>query len=163
MGGGPEGLMAPSPTNHGATKPLTSLAMPSAPACSTTTPTGLSSAPSPPTTTGGGATAAEHRATMTLFCWVRRTWLCRWFTQQRRKRLHMLCCGASAYTALVWGNHCPPPILTDIKSSDLKALSHPFHKCGLPIPQPKKVRRHNRPCCCPGQRHWPCAPDSGDS
>jgi hypothetical protein len=70
MGGSQEGLMAPSPTNQGATKPSMSLAMPSAPARSTTTPTGSSSAPSPPTTTGGGATAAEHRAATTLFCWV---------------------------------------------------------------------------------------------
>jgi hypothetical protein len=54
MWGSREGLMAPSPANHGATKPLTSLVMPPAPARLTTTPTGLSSAPSPPTTTGGG-------------------------------------------------------------------------------------------------------------
>jgi hypothetical protein len=150
MGGSREGLMAPSPANHGATKPSTSLALPSAPACSMMTPTGSSSAPSPPTTTGGGATAAEHRAATTHFCWVRHTWLRRWFTQQRRKRLHTLCRGASAYAASVWGNRRPPPISTDMKSSDPKALSHPFRKRGLPIPQPKKVQQHNRPRCRPG-------------
>jgi hypothetical protein len=54
MWGSREGLMAPLPANHGATKPSMSLAMPPAPARSTTTPTGSLSAPSPPTTTGGG-------------------------------------------------------------------------------------------------------------
>jgi hypothetical protein len=137
MGGSQEGLMAPSPADHGATKTSTSLATPSVPTCLMTTPTCpsqvLSSTLPPPTTTGGGATAAEHRAATTLFCWVQRTWLCRWFDQHRQKCLQMLCRGASAYTALVWGDRQPPPTLTN-KTSEPKVLRHPFRDRGQPLP-----------------------------
>jgi hypothetical protein len=163
MGGSREGLMAPSPADHGATKPSTSLATPSVPASLTTTPTcpsqGSSSTLPPSTTTGGGATAAEHRATTTLFCWVRRTWLRRWFDQHQRKHLQTLCRGTSAYAASVRGDCQPPPTLTD-KTSDPKVLRHSFRDCGQPLPQRRRARQTNRPCCHPGRRHWPRAPDS---
>ncbi len=166
MGGSQEGLMAPSTADHGATKPLTSLATPSVPACLTTTPTcpsqGSSSTLPPPTTTGGGATAAEHRAATTLFCWVRCTWLRRWFDQHQRKRLQTLCRGASAYAASVQGDRQPPPTLTD-KTSDPKVLRHPFRDRGQPLPRRRRARRTNRPRCRPGQRHRPRAPASEDS
>jgi hypothetical protein len=145
--------MAPSPTDHGATKPLTSLAMPSVPARLTTTPTcpsqGSSSTLPPPITTGGGATAAEHCAAMTLFCWVQRTWLRCWFDQHRRKHLQMLCRGASAYAASVWGDRCKPPTLTN-KISDRKVLRHPFRDRGQPLPQRRRAQQTNCPHCCPG-------------
>jgi hypothetical protein len=142
MGGSQEGLMAPSPADHGATKPSMSLAMHSVPARLRTTPTcpsqGSSSTLPPPTTTGEGETAAEHRATTTLFCWVRRTWLHCWFDQHRRKRLQMLCRGASVYAALVRGDRQPPPTLTN-KTSNSKVLHHPFRDRGQPLPQRRRA------------------------
>jgi hypothetical protein len=153
MGASQEGLMAPSPNDRGATKPSTSLAMPSVPARLTTTPTcpsqGLLFTLPPPTTTGGGATAAEHRATMTLFCWVQRTWLHCWFHKHRRQRLQTLCRGASAYAASVWGDRQPPPTLIN-KTSDPKVLCDPFRDRGQPLPQRRWARRTNRPCRRPG-------------
>ncbi len=159
-------MMAPSTTDHGATKPSTSLATPSVSACLTTTTTcpsqGSSSTLPPPTTTGGGATVAEHRAATTLFCRVQRTWLRCWFDQHRRKRLQTLCRGASAYAASVRGDRQPPPTLTD-KTSNPKVLRHPFRDRGQPLPRRRWARRTNRPPRRPGQRHWPHAPDSEDS
>ncbi len=60
----------------------------------------------------------ERRAATTLQCWKRRIWLSCWFPQQAEQhqrclRLRSLCCGASAYTVSVRGNHQPPPTLTD--------------------------------------------------
>jgi hypothetical protein len=156
MGGSPKGLMAPSLATPGATTPSLHLASPSSPAWST---------PSPPTTTGGGATAAEHHATTTLQCWKRCIWLSHWFAQQAEQhqrclRLRSLCRGALAYAMLVWGNCQPPPTPTN-KTSDPKVLHHPFRDCGLPLPQRRRARRNNHPPHCPGQRHWPHAPDTG--
>jgi hypothetical protein len=136
------------------------------PARLTTTPTrsslGSSSAPTPPTTTGGGAPAAItiHHAATTLVCWVRRTWLRRRFTQQRRMRLRAFCRGTSAYAVLVRGARQPPPTPTDI-SSDPKVLRHPVRDRGQPLPQRRRARRLNRPRRHPGWRHRPRAPDCG--
>jgi hypothetical protein len=156
MGGSPEGSMAPSPVTTEVAMPLPSLAHPSLPGWST---------PSPPTTTGGGATAAKHRAAITLQCWKRRIWLSCWFSQQaeqcqRRLCLCSLCHCASAYALLVWGNCQPPPTPTN-KTSDPKVLRHPIQDRGLLLPQRRRAHQNNCPCCCPGRRHWPRAPDSG--
>jgi hypothetical protein len=61
---------------------------------------------------------------------------------------------------LVWGDCRPPPTPTN-KTSDPKVLRHPFRDRGLPLPQSRWAQRNNRPCCRPGQRHRPRAPDSG--
>ena len=160
-----QGLVAPSPLPPWAEIMLpSSSALPSVPARLTTTPTrsslGSSSAPTPPTTTGGGAPAAIHHAAMTLVCWVRRTWLRRRFTQQRRMRLRAFCRGTSAYAVSVRGARQPPPTPTDI-SSDPKVLRHPFRDCGQPLPQRRRARRIKRPHRRPGWRHRPRAPDFG--
>ena len=109
----------------------------------------------------GGATAAEHHAATTIFCWVRRLSLRRWFRQQqRRKRLQALCRGASMYAMSVWGDRRPPPTPTD-KPSDPKVLRHPLRDRGLPLPRRRRARRTKRPRRRPGRRHRPRAPDSG--
>jgi len=97
---------------------------------------------------------------MTLVCWVRRTWLRRRFTRQRRMRLRAFCRGTSAYAVLVRGAHQPPPTPTDI-SSDPKVLRHPFRDRGQPLPQRWRARRIKRPRRRPGRRHRPRAPDCG--
>jgi hypothetical protein len=104
-------------------------------------------------------------AATTLQCWKRRIWLSRWFAQQaeqhqRRLRLRSQCCGASAYAVLVWGNRQPSQTLTD-KTSDPKVLRHPFQDCSLPLPQRRRAQQNNHHRHCPGQRHWPRAPNSG--
>ena len=96
----------------------------------------------------------QRLAATTIECWKRRIWLDCWFTQQtlqRQKRLHLqlLCCGALAYTVLVWGDCRPPPTPTD-KTSDPKVLCHPFLDCGLPLPQRRRARQNNCPCHHPG-------------
>jgi hypothetical protein len=148
-----QGLVAPSPLPPWAERmPPSSLALPSVPARLTTTLTsssqGSASAPTPPTTTGGGAPLATHHAATTLVCWVRRTWLRRRFTQQRRMRLQAFCRGASAYA------------VSDV-SSDPKVLRHPFRDRGQQLPQWRRTRQLNRPCRRPGWRHRPRAPDFG--
>jgi hypothetical protein len=146
------------------------LALPSALACLTTTPTpplqGSSSTPLHPLREVG-ASLAEHRAATTLQCWKRHIWLWCWFDQQlqkKQKRLHLqtLCRGASAYARSV-RDHRPPPIPTDTKSSDPKALCHTFRTRGQLLLQRKRVRRCKHPRCCPGQRHRPRASDPEDS
>ncbi len=79
----------------------------------------------------------------TIQCWKRRIWLNRWFAQQalhhqKRLRLQLLCCGASAYTVSVWGDCRPPPTPTD-KTSYPKVLHHPFRDCGLPLPRRRRA------------------------
>jgi hypothetical protein len=106
-------------------------------------------------------------AATTIQCWKRRIWLDHWFAQQalqrqKRLRLQLLCRGASAYAVSVRGDRRPPPTPTD-KTSDPKVLRHPFQDHGLPLPQRRRARRTNRPRRCPGRRHRPRAPDSGDS
>ncbi len=105
-------------------------------------------------------------ATTTIQCWKRRIWLDRWFTQQALQhqkclRLQLLCRGALAYAVSVWGDRRPPPTPTN-KTSDPKVLRHPFRDCGLPLPRGRRARQNNRPCCHPGRRHRPRAPDSGE-
>jgi hypothetical protein len=69
-------------------------------------------------------------AATTILCWKRLIWLDCWFAQQalqhqKRLRLQLLCCGASAYAVSVRGDCQPPPTPTD-KTSDPKVLRHLF-------------------------------------
>jgi hypothetical protein len=109
----------------------------------------------------------QHLAATTIQCWKRRIWLDRWFAQQALQHqkcicLQLLCHGALAYAVSVWGDCRPPPTPTN-KTSDPKVLRHPFWDPGLLLPRRRRVRQTNCPCCRPGQRHQPRAPDSGDS
>ncbi len=79
---------------------------------------------------------------------------------QKHLRLQLLCRGTLAYAMSVWGNRQPPLTWTN-KTSDPKVLHHPFWDRGLPLPWRRRAWQNNHPCCCPGQRHWPRAPDSG--
>jgi hypothetical protein len=85
----------------------------------------------------------QRLAATTIQCWKQRIWLDRWFAQQalqhqKRLCLQLLCCGASAYAVLVWGDRQPPPTPTD-KTSDPKVLHHPFRDRGLPLPQRRRA------------------------
>jgi hypothetical protein len=82
-------------------------------------------------------------AATTIQCWKRRIWLDLWFAQQalqrqKRLRLQLLCCGASAYAVSVRGDRRPPPTPTD-KTTDPKVLRHPFRDRGLPLPQRRRA------------------------
>jgi hypothetical protein len=150
MGGSP-GLTAPSPVIQQVSRPLPSKARPSTPACWMKTAfqhhllQSLSS-PSPLILNKGGASLAQHQATV-LQCWKRSIWLCPWFNQQallKQKRLHLqtLCRGASIYARLVRVNLRSPLTPTN-KTSDPKALHHPFRTHGQPLPPQKSVQQHN--------------------
>ncbi len=150
-------LLAPSPVLPGKTMPSMGLALPSALARLTTTTTpplqGSLSTPSHPSRKVGES-LAKHRAATILQCWTRCIWLHCWFNQQLQKKkkhlcLQTLCPGALAYARLVWD--CRPPLIpTNTKSSDPKALRHPFRTRGQLLLQRKRVQQRKRPCCCPG-------------
>jgi hypothetical protein len=150
--GGEPGSNGHSPTTQQVSRPSPSKAHSSTPACLTMTVfqhhlmQSLPS-PSPPILKGGGASLAQHQAATVLQCWKRRIWLCCWISQQAKlKQKHLclktLCRGASDYARLVRVN-CRPPLTPTNKTSNPKALRHPFHTHVQTLPPWKRVQQHN--------------------